>query len=871
MAEKETLWLIDVHSLMNRAFYALAGRHRLTAPDGLPTGALYAFMNMLLKYHDELNPTHVIATFDSPGKVFRHEMYPDYKAGRRPMPDDLAAQIPVAEELLEALGFQPTALPGYEADDLLGTLARCGERKGMRVYILTGDRDTFQLVSEQSSVIFLTTSKGKTNSEEITPQKMIDVYGVSPEQWIDVKALMGDSSDNIPGVKGVGKKTAVRLIQSYGTLEDVYSHLEEQSGALRRNLEEGREMARLSRDLATIRLDVPCPDIERLLESNIQDAADEQVLSALLTRLDFRSFLDRLQLSPVFAESSEDQPTIQEAFEALEACATLGDFFGLLEDSAPIAFFLPKRASEGVVVSLNAYCTTRDVNALMAHVFSGKYSPVTWDFKAQLRALGLPAPEVTVFDVMIAGYLLNQLGRGDDIEFTLKAALGDRYQPVGGDELPLLGDQTRNLCQTAYMLLFARQQQIEDLETRGLNALANVEMALVGILAEMERKGVLVNQEELDKQSEAMASEIASLEAAIYDEAGHEFNINSSQQLAEVLYEELGLPHGRKSASGNYSTAQDQLDAILTLHPIVPLILEYRERSKLRSTFLEGLRKEIGDDGRIHTSYNQTVTATGRLSSSNPNLQNIPIRTERGRAIREVFTVPEGYMLVGADYSQIELRLLAHLSGDEGLTEAFREDKDVHRVTAASLFGKKEEDINAEERAVAKTVNFSITYGISDYGLSRDLGIPIRRARSFIDRYHKKYPRVEDWLHEQGENAKRDGFVETLFRRRRYLPELQSGNRNIYNFGLRAAMNAPVQGTAADIMKMAMVDTWRAFKNAGVKASIILQVHDELIIECEKEDVERVKILLQDAMENVMELDVPLVVNVSTGRTWGEL
>jgi DNA polymerase-1 len=871
VARQEILWLIDVHSLMNRAFYALAGRHRLTAPDGLPTGALYAFMNMLLKYRDELNPTHVIATLDSPGKVFRHETYPEYKAGRRPMPDDLAAQMPVAQELLDALGFQPTALLGYEADDLIGTLARCGERKGMRVYILTGDRDTFQLVSEQSSVIFLTTSKGKTNSEVITPQKMLDGYGVGPEQWVDVKALMGDSSDNIPGVKGVGKKTALRLIQSYGTLEDVYRHIEEQGGALRRNLEEGREMARLSRDLATIRLDVPCPDIERILERGIRDAADEQALSALLTRLDFRSFLDRLQLSPVFAETCEDQLSIQEAFEALEECATLDVFFELQEDNAPISLFLPKESSEGVVVSLNACCTTCDVNALISRVFSGKYTPVTWDFKAQLRSLDLPAPEIIVFDVMIAGYLLNQLGRGDDIEFTLKAALGDRYQPVGGEELPLLVDQTRILCQTAYMLLFARHQQMEELETRGLTSLADVEMALVNILAEMERKGVLVNQEELDKQSEAMAAEIAALEAAIYDEAGHEFNINSSQQLAEVLYEELGLPHGRKSASGNYSTAQDQLDAILTLHPIVPLVLEYRERSKLRSTFLEGLRKEIGDDGRIHTSYNQTVTATGRLSSSNPNLQNIPIRTERGRAIREIFTVPEGYMLVGADYSQIELRLLAHLSGDEALTEAFREGKDVHRVTAASLFGKSEEEISAEERAVAKTVNFSITYGISDYGLSRDLGIPIRRARSFIERYHKKYPKVESWLHEQGESAKRDGFVETLFRRRRYLPELQSGNRNIYNFGLRAAMNAPVQGTAADIMKMAMVDAWRAFKDVGIKASIILQVHDELIIECLEEDVEHVKILLRDAMENVMDLNVPLVVNVSTGRTWGEL
>ncbi len=871
MPEKETLWLIDVHSLMNRAFYALAGRHRLIAPDGLPTGALYAFMNMLLKYNDELSPTHVVAALDSPGKVFRHDKYPDYKAGRRPMPDDLAAQIPVARELLEALGFQPTELPGYEADDLLGTLARCGEKRGMRVYILTGDRDTFQLVSEQSSVIFLTTSKGKSNSEEITPERMRADYGVGPEQWVDVKALMGDSSDNIPGVKGVGQKTALNLIQSYGSIEKVYLHLEDQAGALRRNLEEGREMARLSRDLAAIRLDVPCPDIDRLLDRRIHDAADDQALSVLLTRLDFRSFLERLRLPSVFTKPDEEHLSITAAFDALESCDSTNAFFDQMEEGAQVAFFLPKGTREGVAVSRKAYCTTNDANILIARIFSGKYIPITWDFKAQLRVLDLPAPDMPGFDLMIAGYLLNQLGRGDDIEFTLKAALGDRYQHVGGDELPLLGDRMRDLCQTAYMLLHAHQQQLEDLEKRGLASLANIEMALVGILADMERKGVLVNREELDRQSEVMASEIAVLEAAIYEEAGHEFNINSSQQLAEVLYEELGLPHGRKSASGNYSTAQDQLDSIFTLHPIVPLVLEYRERSKLRSTFLEGLRKEISDDGRIHTSYNQTVTATGRLSSSNPNLQNIPIRTERGRAIREVFTVPEGYVLIGADYSQIELRLLAHLSGDESLTEAFREGKDVHRVTAASLFGKKEEEISAEERAVAKTVNFSITYGISDYGLSRDLGISVLQARAFIERYHEKYPKVEDWLHEQGENAKRDGFVETLFCRRRYLPELQSGNRNIYNFGLRAAMNAPVQGTAADIIKMAMVDTSRALKDAGVVASIILQVHDELIIECKKEDVERVKILLRDAMENVMKLDVPLVVNVSSGRTWGDL
>jgi len=863
LSDKKILLLFDVHSLMNRAYYGIIGRSRLTAPDGFPTGALYAFLNMILKYKDELNPTHIVSAMDMPGDTFRHKIFDQYKAGRGPTPEDLSLQIPLARDLLEALGFQPVGLELYEADDLIGTLARIGEEKGMQVYIVSGDRDTLQLVSDQTSVVLVTTKKTGSISETVTPESMLEEFGVSPGQWIDVKALMGDSSDNIPGVKGVGSKTAFQLIRTYGTLDQVYRHLDDQKGALQKNLKEGRESAYLSKELAAIKLDVPLPDSSRLIESEIGARQDGETLLSLLTRLDFRSFIERFGL----AQTSRDEPEPEHccihksAEELLQAAG----------QDKELAFFLPFQERQGVLATDGACADLDDPDEFIRLLEEHEGPFVTWDLKVQLRRTGLPAPGRLVHDVMIGSYLLNQLGRGDDIEYALRAILGKEFRPLPETLMAVQNSfQEKTRC-LALQLPHAHRKQLQAIRGRELEGLYQVETRLAGILSDMELKGVLIDAEALERASAEMAEELAGLESSIYADAGGHFNINSPQQLAEILYTKLKLPTGRKSSTGKYSTAADELERLKGYHPIIGKILEYREFSKLRGTFLEGLKKEIAEDGRVHTSYNQTVVATGRLSSSNPNLQNIPVRTERGSRIRQLFIAPPGYLLVGADYSQIELRLLAHLSGDRELTRAFREGRDVHLVTASSFYGKDESEITPAERAVAKTVNFSITYGISDFGLSRDLDIPIPEARRLIERYHAKYPGVEAWLKEQGEFAKRNGYVETLFHRRRYVPELQSQNRNTYNFGMRAAMNAPVQGTAADLIKIAMVDVHRALKEEKLDADIILQVHDELILEVAEKDAKRAEKILKDKMEDAMELSVPLLAGTRIGRNWGDL
>lgn len=862
MPHEETLLLFDVHSLMNRAFYGLIGRKSLTAPDGFPTGALFAFLNMILKYREDFQPSHIISTMDMPGDTFRHQLFPDYKAGRGPTPEDLTLQIPVARELLEALGFQPLGLTSYEADDLIGTLSSLAEEKGMRVFIVTGDRDALQLVSDRTSVVLVTSRPSGSVSEIVTPQGMKEEFGVSPDQWVDVKALMGDSSDNIPGVRGVGVKTALSLIRTYGSLDGVYQNLDQQKGALLENLTKGKDLAYLSQSLAAINRQVPLEDGQALLESGIGDSEDQEALALLLKRLDFRSFLDRLGLRAEEDSESRPDPLIY---------GTLQEVLADAGPSPELAFFLPEGSRQGILANQKGWMTVSDPQEILSILAGQSALFMTWDLKSQLRKLNLPSPDTLIHDVMIGSYLLNQLGRGDDIEYALRAVLGSDFVQPPLSDLPLLTDQTQTDGLLAMQLAAARHKQQTALDERGLEALYRVENQLTGILSDMERKGVLIDLEALESASAVMAGELEELEGAIYQYAGRDFNINSPQQLADVLYSDLKLPAGRKSSTGKLSTAADELERLKGYHPVIEAIQEYRELSKLRGTFLEGLKKEIAPDGRLHTSYNQTLVSTGRLSSSNPNLQNIPVRTERGSKIRDLFIAPPGYLLVGADYSQIELRLLAHLSGDPELTAIFREGRDIHRVTAAYLYGKDEEDVTERERSVAKTVNFSITYGISDFGLTRDLDIPMAESRRLIERYHAKYPRVEAWLKEQGERAKEAGYVETLFHRRRYVPELMSQNRNTYNFGMRAAMNAPVQGTAADLIKMAMVDVRRTLKEEGLDAVIILQVHDELILEAAEDQAREAGAILREKMEEAIKLRVPLLASLKMGKTWGDL
>jgi DNA polymerase-1 len=864
LSDPNKLMLIDTHSLMNRAFYGIAGRRRLTAPDGTPTGALYAFLNMILKFQADLEPSHVIAAMDMPGKTFRHAIDASYKAERRPMPDDLAVQIPIAREMLEALGFCPTGLEGYEADDVIGTLAHAADRRGMTTTIITGDRDALQLVSDRTTVLLLTTKASESLETAATPEAMVDTYGVRPDQWVDVKALMGDSSDNIPGVKGVGKKTALRLIQTYGSLDAVYQHLDEQKGALLKNLTAGRDAAYLSQTLSEIHVDVPLDNLEDLLGDTQACRIDRDALYVLLARLDFRSFIERLELSVPEDDVLPERPT-----DDVATVETLDDLLRATSKDSVLAFFMPDRTHDGIVRSEDHAVRVTDAEALRAWIDATDRPLVTWDLKTQWRRHDWPSPNRVVFDVMIAAYLLNALGRGDDIDFALRAALGDRYIPPAEDRLPLLEDPWEDRVRVAGLLIGARERQLADIEARDLGTLSDVEMALVNILNDMERHGVLIDRDKLDRTSASMADELDALEQSIHRYAGHPFNINSPQQLSDVLYGDLSLPTGRKLQSGHYSTNANELDRLRGYHPIIDDILTYRELSKLRGTFLEGLRKEIADDGRIHTSFNQTVTTTGRLSSSDPNLQNIPIRSERGSHIRDLFIAPDGYSLVGADYSQIELRLLACLSKDDNLMRIFQAGEDIHRVTASSLFDKDVDDITPRERGIAKTVNFSITYGISDFGLSRDLDISIPEARRLIDRYHALYPRVEAWLEAQGAFAEEHGYVETMLHRRRYVPELQSQNRNVRQFGRRAAMNAPVQGTAADLIKIAMVKAQEALDRSSLDARLILQVHDELIMEVADEDADQAAELLETAMETAMHLDLPLKAEAQRAKTWG--
>ncbi len=861
--------LIDVHSLLNRAFYGMAGRNRLTAPDGLPTGALFAFLNMLLKYQDEFMPTHVISAMDMPGKTFRHRQFEEYKMGRSPMPDDLAKQVPVARDMLEFLGFQPIGLTDYEADDVIGTLAKLGEAQNMRVYILTGDRDALQLVTDDTSVVLLTTKRDGSENQVITPEAMMEEYGLLPSQWVEVKGLMGDPSDNIPGVKGVGQKTALRLIREYGNIDEVYGRLDEQKGALLKNLTAGEEMAKLSRELSVICRDAPLEGAAKMFANDIDNAMNREALAQLFTRLNFRSFLDRFNLvSPEFEAAEDDLKSLADRVRPYE---TFEEWEAALSGDESVAFMLPGDGVDGLLLTQRRCMRFIDPMPILQLIDRCENEFITWDFKRQLRRSGMSAPNRPVFDVMIASYLLNELGRADDIEFALRATLGDDFRPFEDDRPPLLKDRDAERKRLCLLLLEAMKRQKIQLAERRVMPLAEIEMELVNVLADMEHAGVLIDLDALEAESASMLEEIDSLERSIYRYAGKEFNINSPQQLSQILYEDLGLPTGRKSSTGQYSTAADELERLRGYHPIIDSIIEFRELTKLRGTFLEGLKKEIDLDGRIRTTYNQALTTTGRLSSSNPNLQNIPIRTERGKLIRELFIASPGCVLIGADYSQIELRLLAHLSGDANLSDAFKEGRDVHRVTASALFGKEEAEITFHERGIAKTVNFSITYGISDFGLSRDLGIPIPKARRLIKRYHDKYPQVEAWLNLQGELAKEQGYVETLFHRRRYLPELQSQNRNIYNFGVRAAMNAPVQGTAADLIKVAMVRACRLMNEKELNARLILQVHDELIIESSEEDKETVMSLLREVMEQAMELSVPLIAEAKYGHTWGDL
>lgn len=870
--------VIDGNSILNRAFY---GVRLLTNHDGLPTNAIYGFLSTLFRLQDEYTPDRTIVCFDVKEKTFRHQKFDSYKATRKGMPDELAAQLPVMKEVLDALGIIRCEKGGYEADDLIGTISRKAEEQGDDCLIVTGDRDSLQLVSAHTTVHLVSTKGGQDTSRDITPETFREEYGFDPIRLIDLKALMGDSSDNISGVPGVGEKTAMNLLHTFGSLDEVYRHLDapEIKKGLRDKLTNGEQAARDSYWLATIKRDAPLPiDMQALPDAQM----DRDALYDLLTRLEFKSFLTRLGLSkievpaPAAAERKRveltDLESAQKQLDALTELSAVPLF------AAPGLRAFALLAQDTVYLLSSDSFSVADWDTVTARLFAGDIKLVMHDAKptyVELLEAGLAAHGV-LFDTSIAAYLLDPTASAYDLERVALSYLNrelpkvdltaeDAFSPLGGRDSALAA-MTANVEAVADIYAEASAR----VEEQGMHKLFfEMEMPLMTVLAEMQQAGCKADADQLCAFGEQLDTRIAALTEQIYAAAGHEFNIQSSKQLGVVLFEELGLPYKKKTKTG-YSTSAEVLESLAGYHPMIADVLEYRQLTKLKSTYVDGLLKVIAPDGRIHSHFQQTVTATGRLSSVDPNLQNIPVRTELGRELRRMFVAEQGRVLVDADYSQIELRVLAHVADDDAMIEAFRGGQDIHATTASKVYGIPVEEVTPQMRSSCKAVNFGIVYGISDFSLAQDIGVTRKEAAAFIQSYLDTYPGVHHYMESIKQSARESGYVETLFGRRRALPELNSKNFNLRSFGERAAMNTPIQGTAADIIKIAMLRVRDRLKAEGFEARLILQVHDELILEAPEHEAERAAALLREEMEHAAELRVPLVAEAKIGHSWYE-
>ena len=847
----KNLIAIDGNSLMHRAYYALPS---MAAKDGTPTGAIFGFLRMLLKLL-ERQPDYLVVAFDMKGPTFRHGEYGEYKAGRRPTPPDLGPQFPLLRQVLEAMGIAICQCEGYEADDILGTASRMAEAAGSDALLVTGDRDALQLITPHTHVLM--TKKGITETVEYDEEALLAAYGLTPERMVDLKGLMGDASDNIPGVPGVGEKTALKLLEKYGTLENTLAHAGEEKGALRTKLEQGAALARLSYRLGKIDTGAP-------LQAELsQWAFRPQALAGglpLLYKLELRGIAGQLSDTKPEGEAPAE-PTAQTQRVAEEAAlkamvkALLGkNPLGIqLEESCLYVAADPAMqyqvALDGGDLLTPGLTPEQALGAIRPLLEDPGVEKRLFDAKGLLHAIApygvrLAGPWQ---DAMIQDYLLHAIHPAD----SLKTLLSERNLPYG-----------------AGGLLQASQDMEAELREKGLLDLYNqVELPLVEVLYQMEREGFMVDGAMLRKLSELFARRLEEIQQGIYQQAGESFNILSTKQLGVILFEKLGLPTRKKTKTG-YSTDSSVLESLQDHHPIVPMVMEYRFLSKLKSTFLDGLLALMQPDGRVHTSFNQNVTATGRISSTEPNLQNIPVRTELGREIRRAFVASPGRVLVGADYSQIELRLLAHMSGDTAMVEAFRTGADIHAITAGEVFGVAPEAVTSQQRSAAKAVNFGIVYGISDFGLARNIGVSRKEAGDYIQRYFQRYPGVKAFMDRCVQEGREKGYATTLLGRRRELPELASSNFNTRSFGERVAMNMPIQGTAADIIKLAMVRVYQALEREGLQAKLVLQIHDELILDTPMEEAERVKPLLKACMEEAMPLSVPLIADVREGHSW---
>ncbi len=901
----QKLVLIDGHSILNRAFYGVPD---LSNAEGLHTNAIYGFLNIMFKILEEEKPEYLAVAFDVHAPTFRHKMYEAYKGTRKPMPEELREQVPVMKEILKAMHITIMEQAGLEADDILGTLAKKAEQAGLEVSLVSGDRDLLQIATDHIKIRIPKTKQGRTEIEDYYAADVLAAYQVTPLQFIELKALMGDTADNIPGVPKVGEKTAQALMVEYGSLDNIYAHVEEISKkSIRESLIEHKDLADLSKTLATIKTDCE-------LQLDYEQARAEGFYTpeayTLCKRLEFKNLLGRFE-----KDAAANDSKIAESFRQIEDKKEFLQYLkkaqkqkeiGLWLITEPVDATTKKEELLGVALSVfdeetvfyalthekepegqlslfaeavESVDDTAEITEALQELSAGTDTQIaTFDVKHQYDYLDRSGTE-QYFDVLIAAYLLNPLKNDYDMEAIASEHLGilipGRAEVFGKRDFRTLlsedaGKAMEYACYGAYVSRKGKKVLKDKLEAAGMKCLMEeMEMPLSLVLYDMQKEGVAVKREELKAYGDALVARIEELEQSIHTQAGTEFNINSPKQLGEVLFETMQIPGGKKTKTG-YSTAADVLEKLSADYPIVRDILEYRGLTKLKSTYADGLAAFIEEDGRIHTNFNQTITATGRISSTEPNLQNIPMRMELGRQIRKVFIPREGYEFMDADYSQIELRVLAHMSGDEQLIDAYRQEEDIHRITASKVFHTPFEQVTDLQRRNAKAVNFGIVYGISSFGLSQDLSISKKEAAQYIEQYFATYPKVKEFIDKLVADAKEKGYTETMFGRRRPIPELSSSNFMQRSFGERVAMNAPIQGTAADIIKIAMIKVWKALKEEGLKSRLILQVHDELLVETAREEEARVREILTENMKSAADLAVTLEIDLHTGNNWYE-
>ena len=875
----KTLVIIDGNSIINRAFYALP---EMSNKEGLKTNAIYGFTNMLLKIIDTYNPTHISVAFDRKAPTFRHIEFKEYKAGRKKMPDELREQFEPLKDLLDKFNIHRLEIDGYEADDIIGTVSKIAEDNGFKVYIVTGDKDAIQLASNKTTTLI--TKKGVGEVEEYDYDSVIEKYEMTPTQFIDLKGLMGDKSDNIPGVPGIGEKTGIKLIKEFSSIEGIFDNIDSIKGSTKKKLEENKELAIMSKKLATIIRDVP-------VEFNLEELEYGNYNTKDI--LDVFKYLGFTSLIPRIGSLDESEDIVNEANVEISKLEDIDEFINKVKENNELIIktvtregnILDKRIKY-IFLSVDGkkiyYVEENSIHKLEYIFTSNEIKKLGYNLKDDYIALkpyGIKLENI-YFDITIAEYLIDSMSSTSyecsaiamkyltkkvktKEELLGKGVKAKKYQDLSFEEL---SSHISQIIDTVKNVMPIMEENLKESNMDGL--LYHVEMPLVEVLADMEYEGVKVDKEKLNELGSQFKEIIKKLESEIYKISGEEFNINSPKQLGVILFEKLGLPVIKKTKTG-YSTNAEVLDKLKDQSPIIDKIIEYRQIVKLNSTYVEGLLSIINPiDGRIHSSFNQTITTTGRISSTEPNLQNIPVKLEMGRNIRKVFISDKGCKLVDADYSQVELRVLAHMSQDETMIDAFKHNEDIHTKTASQVFNVSMDEVTSKQRSDAKAVNFGIVYGKSDFGLSEDLNIPVKQAKEYIENYFNKYNKIKEFMDNIIEDASSNGYVTTILNRRRYIPEIKSSNFMLRNAGKRAAMNAPIQGSAADIIKIAMINVYKKLEENNLKSKLILQVHDELIVEAVDSEIDIVKKIVKDEMENAVCLDVNLDVDLNIGDSW---